>query len=272
MQLLPQLTHEVQIRPVYISDHTLKTIGYQAVTRSDDAEVVFGIYQNYTPITNAEFQELARDLATAGGYEVAGYAEYNRGARVLAYLRNPTPGTLNGYAQNEYLTLGNSHDGSTQLFMAYTNELLRCENQFTRLAQRTSLRLNHKGDVAKKLALFREHLKLQVIENHKTQRAQQRMHQVTVTPQMTEALIKYLLKPGTDNAQADATTNGKVATLLRSAIARETQELGMTAWGLFNGVTRYTTHELTQREKTFGAVFGRAYELNNRAFDYLTTL
>ena len=52
----------------------------------------------------------------------------------------------------------------------------------------------------------------------------------------------------------------------------EMSELGQNAWGLFNGVTWYTTHDMKKKEATkniFGNVSGDIrHSLNRQGFDF----
>jgi len=47
------------------------------------------------------------------------------------------------------------------------------------------------------------------------------------------------------------------------------KELGDNLWGAFNGVTKYTTHEITPRNPVFGNIFGIQADINNRALTFV---
>jgi hypothetical protein len=66
----------------------------------------------------------------------------------------------------------------------------------------------------------------------------------------------------------------KILDTLDMCIDKEISDLGKNLWSLFNGVTRYTTHELNSRscEVAFGNMFGHANELNGRAYQFAKEL
>ena len=56
---------------------------------------------------------------------------------------------------------------------------------------------------------------------------------------------------------------------LAQAIARETDELGDTLWGVFNGVTWFTSHDVRKQHNNFGNVAGTAERINRIAWEFL---
>ena len=66
--------------------------------------------------------------------------------------------------------------------------------------------------------------------------------------------------------------NSPSALNLRDCIVRETNDLGKNAFGLFNGVTWYTSHELRQPQSNFGNTSGMAQQLNTKALEFCLSL
>ena len=50
-------------------------------------------------------------------------------------------------------------------------------------------------------------------------------------------------------------------------ISKSIQEQGETLWALFNGVTRYTNHSTSNKDKDYSLMFGNEAAINQRAFD-----
>lgn len=59
---------------------------------------------------------------------------------------------------------------------------------------------------------------------------------------------------------------------LRESIQHETKDLGMNAFGLFNGVTWFTSHELKTGSHNFGNATGVAQLLNAKALSFCNKL
>ena len=60
---------------------------------------------------------------------------------------------------------------------------------------------------------------------------------------------------------------------LLTNIESETKELGNNVFGLFQGLTKYTTHTLkTRKEAPFGNLIGTANDLNQRGYKFALSL
>ena len=55
-------------------------------------------------------------------------------------------------------------------------------------------------------------------------------------------------------------------------MSREMKDLGQNAFGLFNGVTWYTSHSIRTNNRSFGNSNGVAYEMNKKALYYLSNI
>lgn len=63
--------------------------------------------------------------------------------------------------------------------------------------------------------------------------------------------------------------NNKQTLLLLDCIEREILDLGPTLWGVFNGVTRYTSNHL-KGTQGFGVVNGLGEKMNREALGFIT--
>ena len=59
---------------------------------------------------------------------------------------------------------------------------------------------------------------------------------------------------------------------LRASIDREIDYFGKNAWGLFNGITHYTSNVINNGNNSFGNVSGESQRINKIAMDYLISL
>jgi hypothetical protein len=59
---------------------------------------------------------------------------------------------------------------------------------------------------------------------------------------------------------------------LSNAIDVESEALGNNLFALFNDATRYASHDIRQKQPLFGNPFGKAQDINNKAFVFCKTL
>ena len=272
--LKPQLEWDIQVENVEIS-RAFET-GKLALFRNDTDKLLGLVSKKYNPISNQQFMNFANRLAHTGEFELQGFTELKGGKIVVAFLKNSNPKlTINGFPNEEYLFIGNSFDGSKPFHIGTASSLVRCENQFTstlKVFSQKHLSLVHMDDT-----MIRD-----VLEGYKKQSlllygSFDGMHEVLVDEAAIEDFmnqVKALL------SKPDEKTNGEMKSWtayprllsLRRAIDREMNDLGRNAFGLFNGVTYYTTHNLKTINQLGSQLNGTAKMMNELALRYCNQL
>jgi hypothetical protein len=101
------------------------------------------------------------------------------------------------------------------------------------------------------------------------------MEFVRVDESLVNQLIKEVHLMLTTDSKAiepkDWTSSPSMITL-HNSIKREMKDLGNTAFGLFNGVTWYTTHEMRNSEAKQSMINGTANRINQKAFRFCSNL
>jgi hypothetical protein len=101
------------------------------------------------------------------------------------------------------------------------------------------------------------------------------MESVRVDENVITRLIKEVhVMLATDSKaikQKDWTSSPSMLTL-RKSIDREMKDLGNNAFGLFNGVTWYTTHEMRTSDLVTSQISGTANLINQKAFRFCNNL
>jgi hypothetical protein len=244
---------------------------YVALKRSDTMETLSLFRDTYTETKNRTFEEHARQLADASGYELEGFAEFRGGTKVLAYLK-ATDDLVHQYLglkSENYLVFGNSHDGTTPLFVGSVNILLRCYNQWGRVMQ--GLKVRHTKNHNYKVDMF-----IDLVRGFRTEKEQeaivfQKMSEIKIDRGILDALANRLLKiDETKIKEGDVLSSrmGNTKNALMDSLNKETADLGMTLWGAFNGVTHYTTH-IKSSTDTYGNLLGGNMKFNTDAFSFL---
>jgi hypothetical protein len=245
-----------------------------ALLRSDNNQLLGIVGKDYCPVSNVSLMELTNALTEHGNFELKGFDELRDGKTILAFLQNKNPGlTMNAFAMNEYLIIGNSHDGSKPFYIGTGCSLIRCENQFYSTLQ--VFRKKHYSPIAIDLYSVNKLIKTYNSKKRKIYESFDGMENVRVDQTVIDRLVKEVHKMLTTDStilkKEDWGWSPSMRTL-RKSIDKEIAELGNNAFGLFNGVTWYTSHEMRNAGSDFGLPNGTANKINQKAFRFCNTL
>ena len=265
------LSWEVIERPLFSENQPIH--GYKALFRSDTNELLHVAKNTYTHTPNERFLETVHKISNITGFPIELYDEVAKGKKVIAFLKCTDPITVNGYKFKDYLMVGNSHDGSTGFFVGNSNIMVRCENRFTK--QFRNLQVLHTkhhdiridnlsnsfDDFAKQRQRFynrfSQYIDYEIVEDHK----------IKLVNALAEVTPLEIEQPQTLSSR-----KANIITDIHRSINTETAELGNNLFGLFNGITHYTTHTKLQKEPVFCNAFGTVAEFNNKALNFCETL
>lgn len=194
------------------------------------------------------------------------YSEYYGGSKVSLDIMSKTfevKSPLVGDIFQAKLHFFTGYDGKTKNFLNYSTERFFCENGAK--GWNDDVMVSYKNTIGNvgKLELFTQEL-VQVrrnIANYKETLEKLAVRKITQTE------IDTFMKKVFGYSQAEykelATRTRHTLDRINRSVAIEEQVLGMTAYSLLQGITRYTTHEITESaEDTF---FGTAKVINEKA-------
>jgi hypothetical protein len=268
-QFADGLTWEVNRSTPYtksVSGLYLPEDGYTALKRSDNNETLYITRKTYTETKNSTFMEYTHRLSEASGFAIEGYAEFDGGKKVLAYLRS-TEDFMHkhlGLKTENYFVWGNSHDGSTPLFGGGVDFILRCSNQYGRIMKGLKIRHTKNHD-------FRVEEFIRLIASFKVEKEAealmfQKMATIKIDSKILDSLANRLLKiDETKMKEGDILhpVTGRNKESLMNSLIKETSDLGMTLFGAFNGVTHYSTHSKKSTD-TYGNLLGGNMKFNEQ--------
>ncbi len=270
--LQPKLNWDIKLEPVTINN-TFDT-GQKAIIRNDNNKILSIVGKQYEPFTNSQLMHFAQALTKSGEFELAGFDELNEGKIILAFLKNTNPSLkINGCAHEEYLFIGNSFDGTKRIHIGTSSNLARCSNQFSATLKLFSKKHNSFLD-------FNDAVVANIIRSYKAKKgilykSFDGMESVRVDQSAVTQLIKeihfMLAYDSKAIKQKDWTSSPSMLTLHKS-IEREMKDLGNNAFGLFNGVTWYTTHEMRNNNAKHSGINGTANRINQKAFRFCNNL
>jgi hypothetical protein len=246
---------------------------FYGVVRSDNKAVFATCKEGYQEFQNSELLDLVNESAGKLGLDVSRGGLFKGGA--LVYLQLST-GKVSGIGLNNdsidtYVSAMNSHDGTLSLKWGLTNVTISCKNSFWRAVGQMQNSVRHTQSMKARIELM-----IKDIQN--AQEAEKNLYkmffkfaEVPMSKQQIVDVTKMVV--GVDMAKQtsdDITTYQKNRLAdLASAIAVETKEKGETLWGLFSGVTKYTTHHLSGSadSRNQSKAVGMGYRIDNIVFD-----
>ena len=243
---------------------------YYALVRSDNGEVLNSVSKSYTPTQNYTIIETMRNIAKDNDLEIVAALSLHGCRKIAVQMQRYNNITLiGGERTQEYIYAMNSHDGSCSLKFGFMNKVMFCQNQFAWMSSNAFASYRHTKSIQDKVGLlsgminFEDHdSKIADLHDFATQ---------SVTKQLIEDTVNYLIS--TDRVDKISSRLKNQREQLQQCIQLEMYRVGHNRWGLFNGVTQFTTHHKSAPKRTFGQqesiLIGACSKMNNRAFEYI---
>lgn len=260
--------------------------GYKEITRDDDDSTIAVMKNSFTPMTTAEFTDTVETISKNIGADIAGYEDWAVGKTmgkahnvITAQLKITDALEIAGSKIEGFLTIGVGFDGGRSFYVGHTNEYLRCSNQWGRIITEMTSRLTKNNmlrveDIVNSIQFYRDYEK-KLYDSFK------KFQEVKIDEKVIQECIARLVgltseeRAMTPKERIEALSTQKLNKIddIAAALRSECAELGDNAWGLFNGVTYYTTHVMNSRnQEMFGNLFGAKNTANQTVFDLCTEL
>ncbi len=265
VKFVPAITWDVQLKNICIEGETDVIENQHALVRDDNKKVLSVFKHSYKPCLNKDFTATAERISNLTKFQIEGYQEINNGKRVLAYLKNNDPNfRLVGEPVDDYMVIGNSHDGSTSLFLGNSNTIIRCMNQFGSIMQ--NLRIRHTASMDQKLELAIADIEEYFRKVERMGKTFEKFREIKIDKNIIHALTERLFDLDHNHEISDR----KAAKMLdfKESVDQEIDALGTNFWGLFNGVTHFTTHKVSSKNPTLGNFWGQSGKMNDQAMKF----
>lgn len=264
------LDWEVMTEPLFTASGK-QVDGWKRVFRSDNDKELHLFKNSYTPTQNALFTRLMQSISDNSGYAFEGFHEIRGGAKLFGYLKNPNPLTVNGNKMSEWLSVGNSHNGTSSFFVLTTTLLHRCDNQFSRAHKGLSLKFSHTKNSLDKINNIGQLFELYQGETEKVMNLFKIFGETAIQDKDKDAIINKII--GIKKGDKEITQRKKnLQIAMHNPMTMEVNDLGRNLWALFNGITKYTTHTKKGKDLAFGNTTGITAKYNQTAFDYCVQL
>ena len=242
------LRWSVSKQPLMLPDGT--ETPYMAVVRDDNNAVFTTCKEGYTPYQNSELAELLVRISDKTGYEIHSGGMFNGGGKV--YIQLNTGNEIKGIGNNRTTVKGfvtgiNGHDGTTSLKWGSVNFTICCQNTFA--AAKGSLQ-----NTARHTSAIHDRVETSIREIVSVTQVERsifdtfiKLSEIPVTKDNIKAVVKSVTGVDVDTPRSKAEEIYSAYSVNRSgellqSISSELLVKGETLWGLFSGVTHYTSH------------------------------
>lgn len=269
------LDYKVIKTKLYISDNHERWVptGYYGTHKEGSTDIMGVVSKTYTITQNDEIIESLMKVCEKANLKLVKGGALNEGRKVYTMLEIPSTATIGSDTIKRYIYMINSHDGSTGLAIGLSNKVMSCSNEFYRLYNSSSLRMKHTESVKSKIELLPAELNAMYQEEQNFYSILKKFKETPITDEHIKSLESKLLKINTQDTELEDKLSKRQFNIYRAlddGILKEVGEKGKNAWGLFNGVTYFTTHHKSVPKRDNGRIeslmSGSAYLMSNKAF------
>jgi phage/plasmid-like protein (TIGR03299 family) len=247
----------------------------------EDTNKVLGIHtEHYVPYQNDELLELLFRISGQSGLQVHTGGSFKDGEKVWFQLKSEDlklgTDTIKGYISGF-----NSFDGRTSLAFGTANLTVSCMNSFWRGYKQVDTKLRHSSTMKPRIDEILRKIEILLSEEQESFREIERLANVRMTKEVKELITRKLFDLSNEetldvsfNRSDDGMSTNKKNKLVRFGydLGLETSQKGETLWGLFSGVTRYTTHSMKRGDNSESKMFGRTGNLEREIYSDLVEI
>jgi len=247
----------------------------KAIVR-DDNNTIVGVHSDgYQPYQNHELMDLLHQVSGRTGLEIHRGGDFKGGGRIYVQLKGNDLKLGNDRIEG-FLTGVNSFDGSTSLAFGHSNTTISCQNTFFRVMSGLQNKVRHTKSMSLKVEDICRRLDVVLEEEKQTFKYITELSETCFDDLIKEKVTRKLfgIKPEINLMDEDA-----LSTRTRNNLSRfyidlngEIQQKGDNMWGLFSGVTKYTTHSYSKNDNTEAKMFGGIGQVEQEIFSDLVQL
>ena len=220
----------------------------------------------YTELSNFDLAETIVKATDSIGISTNRGGQLQGGRKV--FLQAELPDEYVGKSNvKRWVTVLNSHDGSSSISFGSTNTVVVCENTF-HAAHKDGSRFRH-------TASSKERIDQAIKDFRETIKADEKLFKIfhiMSEQKPTESLVRRVVESmfdisSTVNKSEVSTRKVNQITQFANAYDIERQLEGDTVWGLFNAVTRYTNHMVSTSDRSQYLMTGGGFDINNNSYN-----
>lgn len=222
-------------------------VGGKAIIRNDN-NTILGVHGNdYQPYQNEQLFELLYKITQSTGLELHNDGLFGGGKKVYVQFKSSDlkigDDTVHGF-----LTGINSFDGTTSLCFGASSLTVSCSNTFYGVMKALQNKIKHTKNMLINLDDVLKRIDQSLIEEKFIFDHIKRFSEVRMTQKEMDAVIRTMFAIPKEQSLTDfdalSTRKQNQIATFKTAAGIEIADKGDNLWGLFSGVTRYTTHNL----------------------------
>ena len=254
-----------------------KPSGLFGVVRKDTDTCFTSASEQYEVFQNQELADLVQEVGQVVGVDVAKGGLFNNGGKV--YLQIPLGDKQVGNDTiKRFATALNSHDGTTALKWGASNITISCSNTFNAASKSLENSVRHYKNMRQAVEASLSAVKNIQLQDETLFEQFQRLADKSASKEHVQKVIQAVTGVDTSLKASDAekafsTRARNQAYDLATSITREMSYKGDNLWGLFSGVTHYTTHKAGRNgTREVSKMAGALQKTDQRVFDLVTAL
>lgn len=265
-----------------VGDKSLIT-PYYGLFNSATGSCINTVKEGYNVSQNAEIVEAVLIGAKKfGDLEVVKAGSINDGRRVFIQLEIEGTKKIGGKdAIKRYITVIDSNDGSTGLSVGIGDMVMHCHNQFFKFYKAGEAKFRHTATLPEKIKQIPFLIETALGKSLEQIAIYNKFISTPLTKGLADKMVKEVLgydKLITSKEEQEKLGKRSINMMetLYNNIETERNAVGDNVWALFNGVTRYTTHEMTGVKRDNGKdeslLIGGGYKKAMIGFNFALSL
>ena len=244
---------------------------YYGIVREDTGEVFTTVSKGYEPTQNHTIIETMQEIAEDNELDIVKAIPLHGGRKIVVQMKRPDNiSVIGGETTEEYMYAINGHDGSSSLKFGFMNKVIFCQNQFGWLSGNAFSGYRHTKSIQEKVEQLPSIINF--TDQYKKMGELEEFSRQNITANLMNDLVDGITN--TDKlAEEMPTRTRNIRSDLESCIVSEVNRIGSNKWGLFNGITRYTTHQKSSPKREYGKqesiLIGSCGKMNEKAFNFL---
>ena len=231
----------------------------KAIVREDTNKVLSIHGEGYYPYQNHQLIELLDKVSQQSGLPIHRGGLFGNGEKVFIQLKSNDMKLGNDRIEG-YITGINSFDGTTSLAFGPSNITISCQNTFFGAFRSMDTKVRHTKNMVMRVEDICRGLEKVIDEESKMFDDIKILSETRMTKQNEDWVTRVLFNI---EREVDLNNEKQVSSVTRNKLNRfyvdlngELKEKGDSMWGLFSGVTKYTTHSMNKGDNSENNMFG----------------
>jgi phage/plasmid-like protein (TIGR03299 family) len=241
----------------------------------EDTQKVLGIHTpSYVPYQNDELLELLFRISGQSGLKVHTGGSFKGGEKVWFQLKSNDLVLPNDRIEG-FISGFNSFDGKTSLAFGNAKVTVSCQNSFWTGYKQVATKLRHSSQMRPRIDEILRQIDVLLVEEQEQFAEIQKLGNIRMTAEVRDLITRKLFEIGVE----ERLDGGNISTNKSNKLIRfnydlgiETGQKGDNLWGLFSGVTRYTTHSMKRGDNSESKMFGRTGTLEREIYRELVEM